>query len=745
MKRYLIGAAFALAATGSAGLSALSVNGMRGEGSNTLFDFTVIMFNSCPQGPNQPAALGTVAAYAGTGSTNGQSEMVARDQQIAPMSRFLDNGVGLCATVLVEAGADGSTVGSTVTQPDGAVTPDLTHAAGLVVALDSIDIFGSPTTFGSAACNGDDNAACDPTFEVNTGLAYNTTIALSGGGTYTFTGWRDVLRVLLAGWLNTNTGTDATAWSQRDCSGPVRTALANSYGLLFENNCTATAGDSTGNCTQIRHIFRSDDFSGATNTLTSLLNLPTVITPEAIGFLVSGGPVVTSDHTGASPFCNAVRPAFVFPSASAPTCLQGTDASWDPTSKNKIATCAGQLAVGAGAVTSRENAVYRATMQDNDPIRRTCVGAGTVNPSEDVCSHSGDLGLVLPLNDTLLLPGHTNADRYNAAQCMKGFFVSVSAPDVYDAVTQLKQVCSRGLLCPNGDACNNFGGCIAPSMALLSPQCLAFKLSTPALTISSTAVPAVNPKLPSQNDGRSYNQHLYVQVGSAGAYQTNGFTIPIAMTGAYHRIHTNHTLSTNTSIPTCQQADMTSQVGCLVAASPCSIGYAGRTALTQNPNTVALKLDKINPDLLCVQGNFIYPLSRKMYLNSILGLDRVGNGVPGDQEAQLVGCETDLAQPSLGIPAGLVSSAAVSAGLLPLPSFVNGGEPYCEDFNESLICGFGNANVDACQKAPPYLDAFPTFDTVCGNGQLDAYEDCDNGVFNGTPGNSCSSTCRFVN
>jgi hypothetical protein len=731
----LIGAAFALTAVGSAGASALSVNGMQGEGSTTLLDFTTIMFNSCPQGSGQPA-LGTVAAYSGTGSANGQSAMVAGTQTIAPMSRFLDNGGPLCTK--------GALDGGIVTQPDGAVTPDLTHAAGLVVALDSINIYGAPTTFGSHACNGDDNTTCDPAFEPTTGLAYDTTMTLPGGGTYKFNGWRDVLRVLLAGWLNTNTGTDAAAWAQRDCSGPIRTTLANNYGLIFENDCTAAAGDSAGNCALIRHIFRPDDFAGATNTLTTLLNLPTVTNPEAVGSLVPGGPSVTTNHTGASPFCNAVRPSFVFPASSAPTCLQGSDATWDPTSKTTVATCTGQLPAGAGNVTTRESAVYRSTMQDNDPIRRTCLGSGTgAGSAEDVCSHSGDLGLVLPMNDPVVLPSHTNADKYNATACQRGFNVSVSAPDVYDAITQSKQICMRGLLCPNGDVCNNFGGCIAPSPPgpALTSQCLATKLTSPGLAISALGVPAVNAKVPSLNDGRSYNQHLYLQVGSAGAYQNSAYN----MTGAYYRIHTNHTLSTDTSIPTCQQGDMIAQIGCLVAASPCSIGFAGRSALAVDTRTAALKLNKRSPDLLCIQGGFFYPLSRKIYLNSIIGLDRVGNGVSGDQEAQLVGCETDVAQPRLGIPAGLVTSAVASAGFLPLPGFLNGGEPFCEDFNESLVCGFGNANVDACLTAPTYLNNFPTFDTVCGNAQVDAFEDCDNGQSNGTPGDNCSATCRFVN
>src|SRR5262249_31496595 len=158
-------------------------------------------------------------------------------------------------------------------------------------------------------------------------------------------------------------------------------------------HCTSSLGDSAGPCLAMRHVFRPDDFSLVSETLVSLLGLPSIVRPET---MVNG----TLQHTGASPFCNAVRPAFVFP-APQPTCLQGSDATWDPTSKVKVPTCSGQAPAGAGNVLDRETAVYRATFQDNDPIRRTCVGSGLINlqASENVCSHSGDLGLVLPINE----------------------------------------------------------------------------------------------------------------------------------------------------------------------------------------------------------------------------------------------------------------------------------------------------------------------------------------------------------
>src|SRR5262249_19087406 len=151
----------------------------------------------------------------------------------------------------------------------------------------------------------------------------------------------------------------------------------------------------------------------------------------------------------------------------------------------------------------------------------------------------------------------SNADRYNANPCTRAKMTSVTPPDVYDAVTQAKVICTRGLLCANGDDCNNLGGCFAPADATGSPRCLSNRLTTPALTISLLAMPIAHPRSPSTNDGRAYNLHLY-GVG-AGSYQvTNGAT-KLPVTGAYHRIHTTHSLAADGGT-ICQRDDMSDQI-----------------------------------------------------------------------------------------------------------------------------------------------------------------------------------------
>ncbi|MBV9949994.1 MAG: hypothetical protein JOZ69_24345, partial [Myxococcales bacterium] len=139
------------------------------------------------------------------------------------------------------------------------------------------------------------------------------------------------------------------------------------------------------------------------------------------------------------------------------------------------------------------------------------------------------------------------------------------------------------------------------------------------------------------------------------------------------------------------------------------------------------------------------------------------------QELQLAGCETDIAQPGLtpATPGGLVSTNAATSlatfGFLNLPSSINGGAVYCEDFDEQLLCGNdGGANVNACATSQGLLQPSTfSFNTTCGNGVREPLEDCDcgdgvststdpqctaagaNGAKNGAAPNICSVICRL--
>jgi len=140
--------------------------------------------------------------------------------------------------------------------------------------------------------------------------------------------------------------------------------------------------------------------------MVTLLGLPSVVPPETT--------VGTSlQHTGASPFCNAVRPAFVYASPQ-PTTLEGSDATWDPTSTvvavngsgfpaNTPVTLDWQPGIGTAAVTTSLTGTFtnrlvlvlpKDELGDRLMVAQTFGATATflvVPPSISPGGHGGDL------------------------------------------------------------------------------------------------------------------------------------------------------------------------------------------------------------------------------------------------------------------------------------------------------------------------------------------------------------------
>ncbi len=565
MKAPIAIATFVVAISGAAGAGAL--DNIHFKGSDTLFEVTNDVLAACP------GAAGLV--YDGTGSGAGETALKAGTQTVAPMSRFLASA-NTCAVVA----------------PTG--TPATSE--GIVVGLDGIAIVGSLANAGTSACNGA-TADCNATTEPNVGVAYSTTVTLSTG-TYTFTGWQDVLRVVYAG-LDHTAGSDLT---KRDCNSELRRTIVNSWSTFFQSACSGGA------CTQIQHAFRRDDSSGTTDTFISLLGLPSAAVA-----------------TNVTPFCNAK-----------------TAAETLPTGVTRLP----------------------ADFQDNDPIRRTCAGTNNgATPAnagtEQVCGRKGDLGLVLPIVPTDFL---ADADAFPLAACTTKTAFGKAPKAVAGAVR-----------CPNGDIPVFIDQCLVPVDASGSAACLAGKNTKPAFVFDNTAVDGV---APSAADGRVYNAHLHK---ADGTYQVDKKTPARPISGAFYRIHSTRTQNTpDATTGTCQNRDATSQIGCLVQASPCSLGFAGREASTE-AGAVALKVNALEPTIGCIQS-FTYPLSRKLYFTTMLGFESVAG-----QELALAKCMATQAT---------VETALTAHGFVTL-----GRAPYCEDFNESQCTG-APANVDACTNNP---------------------------------------------
>ncbi len=630
-------ATFLILGAGAAGAGAL--NNATLKGSDALFNTVQSVLASCPGA--------TGLTYVGTGAGNGETNMKNGVQTINPTTNIIGT-------------ANGCTTGS------ANVTPSAEEL--LVIGLDGLPIVGSPTTAGTAACNGTDSD-CDPTTQSNAGLAYSTTITLTDGTTYTFNGWRDVLRVLYAGFDH-----NATTIANRNCNSVLRQTLANNWGTLFQNSCSGGA------CTQLQHVFRRDDAAATTTFLLASLNLP--------------APNTTANT---DPICNVI---------------QTTDTL--PANVNR----------------------YPADYQDNDPIRRKATGTnnGAVpanTPTEQVASRKGDLGLVLPIvaTDQLALSA-----SYPTTPCTTNTILAVnSAPRVINTAGSLQPSTSPGR-CPNGDVPVLVNQCLIPVDANGNPNCLAAKNTKPSFIFDNTAVDSVTPLAA---DGRVYNQHLRLggtNSNTSGTYQNDKNSPARPLEGAFVRLHQSRSLNatdaTQNTCATAQTADL--QIGCLVQASPCSIGYAGRDSITAG--ATPLKVSALDSTAACVEA-FAYPLSRKVYLSTLIGFENVTG-----QELALAQCFTNPT---------LLNPALASGGFFQIPTAVSpsGTETYCEDFNEQQFCGAASNN-NACSGGATDNAAvnLPTANTVCGNGVVEAYEDCDNGVgVNGAPPAQCSTTCRFNN
>jgi hypothetical protein len=336
---------------------------------------------------------------------------------------------------------------------------------------------------------------------------------------------------------------------------------------------------------------------------------------------------------------------------------------------------------------------------------------------------------------------HLGADQYHVNAC--DTYMSVLAP-----VYSVGGVLTSGL-CPNGDVPLN-GTCYVPAddtSGTPNPNCLADTSTTngPAQAngqgiIGSDGNPADSAAGPGPSgaDPRVFNLFVYTKTASGWLYALDDTQRPVAGS-AWYRIHSTQNLCPagshcqgvvgNAAYPTtdtqCQYADATDQIGCLVVTSPCSLGYAGRGAVN-DLNTTSLRVLGVPSTAQCIQ-TFDYPYSRKLYLSSIVGFPALTA-----PESQLAACETT---------ASIVNPALVKEGFVQLPANVNGGNPFCEDYNEQMLCGSAS-NTNACPAAQA-AGIGAGFQTTCGNGVKEAFEDCDLGAaVNGTTGASCSNTCR---
>ncbi len=487
------------------------------------------------------------------------------------------------------------------------------------------------------------------------------------------------------------------------------------------------------------------------------------------------------------------------------TCSAGTGSDWRCPAGQIVTSAVWGYAQGiAATATAAQPQVYPTSFQDNDPIRIPCMGNGVATTlGEDVCNDDGNLGVVIPIPplDFIKAIGNPALVEYTQANECKAGYVFANTPNVYK--------CAPGIinwangLCPNNDAAIAQGCQVPtakPTPSTTTTQCMTIQGKLPTCEHGNCG-----------QDGRVYNLHGF---DTTGQWLTQTIAEPagpvtVTFTGAFARVHQREVLqafcansaicnpsgaacadaSTCTPVKNCVLDDATDEIGCLVQADPNSVGFGGNTGDTweqRDPiaahgtttgETVGMRLNGLGAGTSCLPAYVAagttpnpaanYPMWRKLYFNSIAGF----NHVTSTAELNLAEWESTAAN---------IAPIMTTYGFFVLPGSPNGADtsmpplnkPFCEDFNEFKNCAFTGStktgdgttgNSNACKlngqsssfgTVPSDPSADPTAattSTVCGNGIIEPFEDCDfNAPATGAGSNpvgcgTCSGTCRCPN
>jgi hypothetical protein len=825
------------------------------RGSDTLADLTNNAISSAQ------ANLGNSGDYSGGGSGAGESAMAAAapTQWMAPMTKMLTNTT--CSASLGPTRASGIVIGLDAVDVYSSVFSGATagcstqstagndgHGLAYNTTLSYTDIFGNAQTLQF-------NNWSDVLALLYGGLDKSKT---SGSGN-TAVGYSDCnspqRRALASNWANLFEQNGTAGSSGSSCTTNPSSACTTASYHVGSASITFNG--------VLRHAFRRDDSSGTSDAFAGIIGLGTLYSVNPAGPTSAAGSVLTKTSSsgvlsaisysvsasanggfGTTPYCNAmnwdttadsetaaglhcqagankllVGPGGVpqlfcgtTPCASGSTtataCSGGGFCTWDGQHKRPPPGTWGDVSYVTPASKNVGYDVTSTGYQDNDPIRRQCVGLssllGVTQPAEEVCNidnplgpgsgTGGQLGLVLPIAevDWITAKGSTNC---NGALCPTAAIYPTTTCTQFGYGAEMQAFsCAtstpirKNNVCPSG--ANPNGGCQIPLNAAGSSFCENNPVKWPGID-------------PIQNDGRIYN--LYVNDGTATggpvSYNVPGTTETLSFSGAFARLHMtlplwDHGASSSPPIipggqaqGPCQAISTEDQIGCLTQADPCSIGYTGNGAKAWNvhegrtlaqPGTDALEIAQVYPTVTGVQSGS-YQFWRKIYYNSSNGFDAI-NGNTTYTDSQGV-TDYGLAELALG---QYESNTASITGLLSTFDFFsldnspNGGgaAPFCEDFNENTLCSTTTypTNVNACfnnksaltvaqntagvavgsnsqtgaiqnvagssniPADPSSVAASSTTSTVCGNGRVEPFEDCDYAL---TP-TTCSKTCRTI-
>ena len=622
------------------------------RGSDTLLIFTEELIDICT--PNIDPA--TELFYQGGGSGLGAGEMAASRQDIAPMSRFMNANTNECSRFGTNLG-QGCQVALdavAINAEDENQTPDagecntLRYSGALTVRADA-NAAGNTTIDcgGAGLCTNHQNGA-----DGTPGTADDTE-------DYTFSDWRDVLRIIYGGQHAHVTATAcslsnpaASVVADRNCASDVRYTLANNWTNLFQEGSTCNSTDPDA-CTQLKHAFRRDDASGTTEVFLEALGLP----PFQSGSRASL--TIRPQRT----FCNGLE-----------------NEEEDPIRRD----CDLQHPSGTTGLQNLCNptrAALRGAKHDTppDPVNSyaSTVSMWFGGPTTDPAGAVGDLGLVLPM----MIPEASN-HPFGEARCSnlpnRGSFALAAMP----SSPPVPPLPASSRLCPNGTA--RAGGlCFWPLQAGSTPsapdfECTANKLNRPT---SGFDIDGRGYNLIPRNPNGTLKTVERVNPNTDAVYQRNVtyatyrlHELTVLNGGTYTTAPGGTPLQTGTDGVGCQSDDATHQIGCLVGASPCSIGFAGLASIDVDPQPqkgLALaarnaagygavfptkaNVRRLNDSLVtCTPGtpgqqlDGRYPIARGLWFNSLKGFEGA-DGVPGNfdnivntrREQDLIKCACD--------------------------------------------------------------------------------------------------------
>jgi hypothetical protein len=444
-----------------------------------------------------------------------------------------------------------------------------------------------------------------------------------------------------------------------NCDSPVRRALASSWASIFTDAGTPNACR-TGTCTSLRHAFRRDDLASTSDTFLAFIGL--TATPGYTKAFANNSPLIDRQAT-ASPYCSAGERVLNKDDADyldLDPIRRGVDATntLNPPNRNGLEQINEFDGLAAGGTDTSCNALVGGQPkipQDHgsvtqpgiwpDPnipgsaaLLQADLGSTGAAPGGVLRTTSTRtcLGLILPIS----IPG-------NYATAQQAFFADSTnttvacdivdppaspTPGVSSFAFVIMDTQHASSLCPNG---------------LPQPCLIPYKydptLAAPHHNFNCLS-DQLNPNIPGgYADRRALNLH---PIDSAGHYVRDNYLNPnipatslsaarqARVVSAYFRLHTTRTTTLNGSVPTlaagtaCQLLSDDPQIGCLVKANTCTIGYGGRVAADDitvtTANNFSLQLEGIPPSQVNVQnlvtlGTPVYPMARKLWLSSIVG------------------------------------------------------------------------------------------------------------------------------